>query len=75
MAQIDKFKTCKGCPDRSIHPNCHTSCEGYLHRVERQEAINKKRRQEADYDNYIHDQVVNIKKRFRHDMKNKKKFR
>lgn len=28
----DKFKTCQNCPDRSIHPNCHTTCEGYLYR-------------------------------------------
>jgi hypothetical protein len=31
----DKFKTCQNCPDRSIHPNCHTTCEGYLYRKAR----------------------------------------
>ena len=36
----NKFVTCKGCPDRTIEPNCHTVCRGYLYRAERQRKIN-----------------------------------
>lgn len=40
---FDKTKSCKGCPDRSAEPNCHTDCEGYLVRQQ-----NKPRFSEAD---------------------------
>lgn len=30
----DKFKTCKDCRERRADPNCHSTCEGYLHRKE-----------------------------------------
>ena len=40
---IDKFKTCKDCPDRCVSPNCHMTCEGYLHRVKAGEAIRKEK--------------------------------
>ena len=38
---IDKFKTCKDCPDRSIMPNCHSTCEGYLARCKQNEERRK----------------------------------
>ena len=41
---FDKFKTCKDCPDRSINPPCHETCEGYLFRCQKQKEINDKRR-------------------------------
>lgn len=40
---IDKFKTCKDCPDRCASPNCHMTCEGYLHRVKMYEGIRRQR--------------------------------
>lgn len=40
---IDKFKTCKDCPDRCVSPNCHMTCEGYLHRVKVGEAIREEK--------------------------------
>lgn len=27
-----KYRTCLGCPDRTVEPNCHMTCEGYLYR-------------------------------------------
>ena len=31
-----KFKRCPpNCPDRTIEPNCHMTCEGYLFRCEK----------------------------------------
>lgn len=35
----NKFHTCKGCPDRTVEPNCHEACEGYIFRQKRQEEI------------------------------------
>lgn len=43
----DKYKTCKGCPDRTLEPNCHDSCEGYKWRIEENERIKAARREEA----------------------------
>lgn len=45
---IDKFKTCKDCPDRSVQPNCHSTCEGYLHRCKVNEELREKRRKIRD---------------------------
>lgn len=41
---FDKFKTCKGCPDRCAVPNCHTNCKGYLKRKEEYKVIGLERR-------------------------------
>ena len=38
MSELDdiKFKRCPPeCPDRSVEPNCHMTCEGYLFRCEK----------------------------------------
>lgn len=34
----NKFESCKGCPDRSVEPNCHTTCKGYLYRKQKSDA-------------------------------------
>lgn len=47
MPMIDKFKTCKDCPDRTISPNCHSTCEGYLYRVRKNKEIAEERKAEA----------------------------
>ena len=44
---IDKYKTCKDCPDRTISPNCHSTCEGYLERVKHNKELAEHRRKEA----------------------------
>ena len=41
---FDKYKTCKNCPDRSIDPPCHETCEGYKARCQEQKRINDNRR-------------------------------
>ena len=43
---IDKFKTCQNCPDRSIHPNCHNTCEGYLARQRQIKKIKAARKED-----------------------------
>lgn len=42
---IDKYKTCKDCPDRSVR--CHNTCEGYLERVKHNKELAERRRKEA----------------------------
>ena len=42
MSQFDKYKTCKGCPDRV--GGCHDDCDGYKSRCEKQKEINDNRR-------------------------------
>lgn len=39
-----KHKTCLNCTDRTIEPNCHTDCEGYLHRQARKEQARQARK-------------------------------
>lgn len=45
---------CKGCTDRTIEPNCHSTCEKYLAAKEKNEQIqtnlkNQKRRSRRIY--------------------------
>ena len=35
MKPFDKEKSCQGCPDRTVEPNCHMTCGGYLKRAEK----------------------------------------
>lgn len=71
----DKYKSCKDCPDRSVTPNCHSTCEGYLKRVEKRKEISKKRKGESDYIGYLRDTSASIKKRFNLEQKNKRHYR
>ena len=51
----NKFVTCKGCPDRTIEPNCHTVCRGYLYRADRQKRINEASKDSSIYWGYKHE--------------------
>ena len=44
----DKAKSCKDCPDRTVEPNCHMTCEYHLKREERQVIIRKARKKNHD---------------------------
>lgn len=48
----NKFHTCKGCPDRTVEPNCHNTCQGYIYRHEQFEKRREKAKSEADIKNY-----------------------
>ena len=48
----NKFHTCKGCPDRTVEPNCHNTCQGYIYRQEQFEKRREKAKSEADIKNY-----------------------
>ena len=67
---IDKFKTCQNCPDRSINPPCHDTCEGYLHRVEKHRQISEKQK----FENDISDYRFNRMRRAEKDRKRHKRF-
>lgn len=51
----NKFKSCKGCPDRRAAPNCHTTCRGYLYRQERQKEVREKKNAEGEFWGLKHD--------------------
>lgn len=40
MAYMDG--PCKGCEDRCIEPNCHTTCQKYLDFLNRLKVVNQK---------------------------------
>lgn len=49
----DKFKSCAGCPDRTIEPvNCHMDCEGYLFRQKEKATLNKKKADDKEFYNF-----------------------
>ena len=39
---------CEGCPDRTVSPNCHTTCEKYLSYAAYRERIRQARRLDHD---------------------------
>ena len=53
---------CKDCPNRSIEPNCHMTCKGYLAMKANQENSNKKRHEEVSYTNYYYDAKQRMQK-------------
>ena len=59
---IDKFKTCLNCPDRSINPNCHTACEGYIHRCKLNEERRKKRLEDTMFKDFQIDSIIRHRK-------------
>ena len=63
---FDKFKTCKDCPDRSVEPNCHSTCEGYIARCKQNEERRKQEFQNKLVDIGIREGIcrrINYKKR------------
>lgn len=56
---MDKFKTCKDCPDRTVDPNCHDSCEGYKYRQDKKAKINEAKRKENDFSAFKKNTVYN----------------
>ena len=45
-----KFKRCPpNCPDRTVEPNCHMTCEGYLFRCEKLKKMKEGREENLDY--------------------------
>ena len=52
MSELDdiKFKRCPpDCPDRTVEPNCHMTCEGYLFRCEKNQKLKEGREETIDY--------------------------
>ena len=60
-----KLKPCKDCPDRSIEPNCHTTCEKYLAQVKEYEIIKNEKSKESDFNEFKKDMVTKMKKRYK----------
>lgn len=46
MDVCDKFVTCKNCPDRTVEPNCHMTCEGYIFRCEKTIKLREEKKKE-----------------------------
>ena len=61
--QYNKFHSCSGCPDRTIEPNCHATCSGYLYRQAEWAKANKQRLKESEYNGFKVDRVNDSKKK------------
>lgn len=49
---MDKFETCKDCADRTVEPNCHMTCEGYLFRSKEAEKVRRERYERLQKNEY-----------------------
>lgn len=54
----NKFKTCQDCQDRSIDPNCHATCEGYLHRRKIYDNMRDEKKVERERANMIDEYII-----------------
>ena len=61
--QHNKFDTCDGCPDRTVEPNCHSTCRGYLYRQAERAKINDQKIKEFEYKGFKVDKVNDTKKK------------
>lgn len=61
----DKYKSCKDCPDRSVR--CHSTCEGYLERVQHNKELAEHRRKEAIMKEYEFEKNTKIRIRATRD--------
>lgn len=52
MVENKKYETCQGCSDRTVEPNCHITCKGYLERCSKAEKIKKIRQTESSIKGY-----------------------
>lgn len=59
----NKFISCDGCTDRSVIPNCHGSCEGYIFRQKKRQEIADRQKKDGDYLNFKKSVVYISKKR------------
>ena len=65
MGKLDdiKFKRCPPeCPDRSIEPNCHMTCEGYLFRCEKIRKSKERKNENCDYADFKRHSVRKMQK-------------
>lgn len=66
MAEFDKTKSCKDCPDRCVSPNCHSTCEGYLYRCEQNKQRREKERAKSQITDYKLSRIYETKRRVHH---------
>ena len=57
------MQPCKGCPDRTATPNCHSRCEKYKIYREEWDKFRESMRQEEPYKDYMRYQLRVDKKR------------
>ena len=59
-----KFKRCPpNCPDRTVEPNCHMTCEGYLYRCDKLKKAKEGREATLDYYSFKTESVIRTQKR------------
>ena len=67
MSTFNKYDTCMNCPDRTIEPNCHMTCESYLSRIKTKQeykyAINNERMKDGAIRSYYKNLNEKIKRK------------
>lgn len=60
---MDKYKSCENCPDRTVEPNCHTTCEGYLFRCEQNRKKKERKKEDTEFNSFKKSRVDDMKKK------------
>ena len=61
---MNKYKTCKDCPDRTVQPNCHMTCEGYKARQRQRQEADRKRLTEYGTDMFQYEVKKKLRKKY-----------
>lgn len=61
---MNKYKTCKDCPDRTVQPNCHMTCEGYKARQRQRQEADRKRLTEYGTDLFQYEVKKKLRKKY-----------
>ena len=69
----NKFKSCKDCPDRCAEPNCHDTCEGYIHRTNEWHSQKEERMRNIELWEYKHERINADIQRRRHQKRKRYK--
>ena len=63
VTMFDKFKSCEDCPDRTVEPNCHMTCEGYIFRCQKNEKSKESKNENVEFGNFKRETIRKTKKR------------
>lgn len=59
----NKFETCRNCKDRTVEPNCHNTCQGYIARQKKKEEIKTAKNLGKTIDRYKTESITKRKRK------------
>ena len=62
---MGRFKACYKCDNRTVEPNCHTTCEEYLEEVNKNEKVKAKKREAFIIEDAVSHSMERMSKKYR----------